>query len=125
MSTTIDTDVEVMKNKIAYLEKEIAQAMEELKKVQDLKDRASFLEREIVRMTSEINQLKIDVNKALNEYKEDNKKHNEKITTGIDDMNKKLTELKSESTYARGFIKAILLVAGVVGFTISLLFKFV
>lgn len=83
-----------------------------------LKNQFSVLERRI-------DKLENDIEKRLKSIEDKYDKLSIDIRKGLDDIDKRFDKLEDDSQYAKGFIKAVLIFAGIIAFATSVIFNFV
>lgn len=91
----------------------------------DLEKELILLKNSFSILEKRIDKLENDIEKRLKSIEDKYDKLSENIRKGLDDIDKRFDKLEDDSQYAKGFIKAILIFAGLVAFITSVIFNFV
>lgn len=78
------------------------------------------LDTRISQMEKRFDKLEIENNQKLKDIKEQNEKLETKINDKFESVSQKLDDLKDQSTYSKGFLKAIFLIGTIIAFIAGL-----
>lgn len=83
------------------------------------------LQMKVKSLEDKLNKLETDLERRLKNIEDKYDKLSEKLDNGLKNIDKRFDKLEDDSQYAKGFIKAVLVFAGVVAFATSVIFNFV
>lgn len=90
---------------------------------QELERDIFALEMKLKNLEDKVSKLENEIERRLKSIEDKYDKLSEKIQKGLEDIDKRFDKLEDDSQYAKGFIKAVLIFAGIVAFGTSIVFN--